>query len=129
MVTNKTALLVDDDEDFLYQQKVALETLGLRVITAGSRAEAEEELARSVPDIAIIDLMMEEMDSGFVLAHHIKAKTPALPVILITAVTHDTGIKFGNEALGSGKWIKADAMLSKPVRFEQLKREVERLLP
>ena len=26
-------------------------------------------------------------------------------------------------------WIKADAMLSKPVRFEQLRRELERLLP
>ncbi len=25
-------------------------------------------------------------------------------------------------------WIKADAMLAKPIRFEQLKREIDRLL-
>jgi hypothetical protein len=26
-------------------------------------------------------------------------------------------------------WIRADALLAKPIRFEQLRREIDRLLP
>jgi DNA-binding response OmpR family regulator len=129
MAREKIALLVDDDVDFLEQQKMALESIGLQVHTAGNRIEAEKFLEDNTPDIAIIDLMMEELDSGFVLAHHIKIKTPDMPVIIVSAVTHERDVVFGAESMGPDKWIKADALLSKPVRFEQLKREIERLLP
>jgi len=129
MNRKKIALLVDDDEDFLAQQKIALETLGLQVVTALSRADAETYLETTTPDIAIVDLMLEELDSGFILAHHIKAKTPAMPVIIISAVTHERDIAFGAESMGPDKWVKADVILSKPARFEQLKKEIERLLP
>jgi DNA-binding response OmpR family regulator len=129
MDRKKIALLVDDDEDFLAQQKISLDIIGLEVVTAHSRAEAETYLETNTPDIAIIDLMLEELDGGFVLAHHIKAKTPTMPVIIISAVTHERDIAFGAESMGPDKWVKADVILSKPARFEQLKREIERLLP
>jgi DNA-binding response OmpR family regulator len=122
----KTVLLVDDDVDFLEQHRLFLESENFEVITAQSRSDAEELLKTMSPNLAILDLMMDETDDGFVLAYHIKKKDASIPVILVTAVTSETGLEFdtvGNE----GSWIKADAILPKPIRFEQLKREIHRL--
>lgn len=123
----KKALVVDDDEDFVIQQKAALERLGYAVTEAHSRAEALERLEEGRPDLAVIDLMMEEKDGGFVLAHQIKRKYPDTPVIMVTAVTGATGLQFAVDDQRQHRWVKADAILAKPVRFEQLQREVERL--
>ena len=128
MQEQKTALVVDDDEDFLFQQKTALERLGFAVVTAPGRREALEKLDTFKPDLAVVDLMMEEMDGGFVLAHQIKQRHPETRIIMVTAVTGETGLQFGGQPDGQRRWIKADAVLAKPVRFEQLKREIERLL-
>ena len=122
----KTAMVVDDDEDFVIQQKSALEKLGFTVITASGRADALEKLEQTKPDLAVVDLMMEEMDGGFVLAHQIKRRYPETRVILVTAVTGETGLQFDMDAQGQRRWIKA--VLAKPIRFEQLKGEVARVM-
>jgi CheY-like chemotaxis protein len=121
-------LLVDDDDDFVLQQRIQLEQHGFTVVSAASRAEAERMLEQTQPSLAIVDLMMEEMDAGFVLAHHVKQRYPSTPVILVTAVTSETGLEFAAPAPGERSWIKADAVLAKPVRFEQLLREIGRLI-
>ena len=122
----KSVLLVDDDVDFLEQHRLFLESENYDVVAAQSRAEAEDLLKTLRPDLAILDLMMEETDDGFVLAYNIKKKDPHIPVILVTAVTSETGLEF--DSVGEeGSWIKADAILPKPIRFEQLKREIHRL--
>ncbi|MDP8225844.1 MAG: response regulator [Candidatus Lernaella stagnicola] len=124
----KTVLIVDDDVDYLTQMRIQLEAAGFTVIEAESEAEASKILAEQTPDIAIVDLMMENMDGGFVLCHRIKKRTPHVPVIMVTAVTSETGMEFDTTAEGSETWLKADAVLTKPARFEQLKREIDRLL-
>lgn len=128
MQTQKKALVVDDDPDFLFQQQKALEQMGFAVTTASGRAEAMEKLGDFRPDVALVDLMMEEKDGGFVLAHHIKRLHPETRVIVVTAVTGETGLTFDLAGQGNRPWIKADALLAKPVRFEQLEREVARVL-
>ncbi len=84
-------LLVDDDEDFLFQHRIQLENAGFEVATATTRGEAEEKSKSFTPDLAILDLMMEHHDDGFVLSHHLKRRFPGLPVILVTAVTRMIG--------------------------------------
>ena len=126
--TGKTILVVDDDPDFLLQEQVMLQAAGYEVISAPSRKEAEKVLARIEPDMAMIDLMMDAADDGFTLCHHIKNRFPSLPVIMITAVAAETGLEFDAVTEGERSWVKADAILSKPVRFEQLEREVRRLM-
>lgn len=121
-------LLVDDDEDFLFQHRVQLENAGYEVTTASTRAAAEALLASYTPDLAILDLMMEQHDDGFVLSHHLKRAVPGLPVILVTAVTAETGLVFDPSSPSERAWVGADAVLAKPIRFEQLKREIDRLL-
>ena len=116
---NLTVLVVDDDLDFLESHKILLERGGYNVVTAQSRKEAEDILNEKRPDFAMIDLMMEEVDGGFILAHHLKRKYPDVPVVMVSSVTSETGMEF-EEDRKDGKWVKADAFLAKPIRFEQI---------
>lgn len=124
----RTVLLVDDDIDFLEQHRLLLESAGLKVVSAESQAQAEELLENLQPDIAICDLMMEHTDGGFALCYHIKKRYPTTPVILVSAVASETGMEFDASTDEERSWIKADAFLTKPVRFEQLQGEIDRLL-
>ena len=124
----KRVLVVDDDEDFLFQQQTLLEAAGFDVVTACGQTEAEKLLESIEPDIAVVDLMMEHADGGFALCYHIKKRFPTTPVILVTGVTRETGIEFDAATVEERAWIKADVVLDKPIRFEQLTREIDRLL-
>lgn len=125
----KSILAVDDDSDILLQTKVYLEAAGYEVSTAESLKDAEALLQSYKPDLAVLDLMMETQDSGFVLSYKIKKIDPAIPVIIVTAVTSQTGIAFDLTVGGESSWIRADAIIEKPIRCEQLLSEVKRLLP
>jgi two-component system response regulator MprA len=125
---NKTILLVDDDADFLMQEEIALKASGFNILTADSKSQAEEIIARTRPDLAIVDVMMEDTDAGFMLCYHIKKKDPTIPVIMVTSVTNETGLDFDAATDEERTWVKADAFLAKPIRIEQLKAELERLL-
>jgi len=124
----KKILVVDDDIDFLTQMKINLEGAGYHTITAEGQKQAEEILKTTHPDLALVDLMMEHFDGGFALAYHIKKKDANIPVIIATAVTSETGLEFDAATKEERSWIKADAFLAKPIRFEQLLREIKKLL-
>lgn len=126
--SKKTVLLVDDDPDFLIQEKTYLEKAGFEVVTAVTQREAEEVLSRIQPSLAVVDLMMETPDAGFTLCYHLRKQHPDLPVIMVTSVNQETGLDFDTATADQRSWIKADAILSKPIRFEQLQREIDRLL-
>jgi len=129
MNTQKKVLIVDDDMDFLIQLETQLRAAGFAVISADSRHKAEELLQSVRPDLVVLDLMMEQNDAGFALAYHIKKIDSAIPVILVTAVASETRIDFDAATDEERSWIKADAFLAKPIRFEQLMREINRLIP
>ena len=126
--SEKTVLLVDDDDDILMQYCAILEADGFNVVTAESREEAERQLETIHPDLAIVDLMMEEMDGGFTLCYHIKKKDASIPVLISSSVTSETGLDFEGLSADERSWIKADGFLAKPIRPEQLRQEVARLL-
>ena len=124
----KTILLVDDDPDYLYQLQVKIEKFGYKTITADSQKEAEEILGKIKPDLAILDLMMEKEDSGFILCYRMKKKYPDVPIIIATGVTAETGITFDINDENNRQWIRADRFLDKGIRSEILKAEIEKLL-
>ncbi len=121
-----SVLLVDDDVDFLLQMEVLLKANEFNVTTASSQKQAEEALNVIHPDIAVVDLMMEHADGGFALCYHIKKRFPGTPVIIVTAVSSETGIEFDASTQEEKSWVRADAMLTKPVRLEQLLAEIDR---
>ncbi|MDR2980134.1 MAG: response regulator [Bacteroidales bacterium] len=123
-----TALLADDDVDMITQMTLHLQQIGFKVITAESQKDTEEIIETTKPDIAILDLMMDNRDSGFILSYKMKKKYPDVPVIILTSVTSDTGMMFGVNTDEEKKWIKADAYLEKGLRPEQLEMEISQLL-
>ncbi len=123
-----TVLLVDDDEDFLIQEQSLLERAGFHVVPARNEQEAEQQLDAGPPDLAVLDLMMGTADAGFTLAHHIKRRWPDVPVIVVSSVHAQTGIDFDLSDPRRREWIRADAFLAKPIRFEQLQAEIDRLV-
>jgi two-component system, OmpR family, response regulator len=124
----KTILIVDDDPDQLDQMNFNVRNFGYETITAYSQKEGEEAMAKTKPDLAIVDLMMENQDSGFILSYKIKQKYPDVPVIIVTSVTSVTGLKFGIETGNDKQWIKADKYIEKGIRPDQLHREINKLL-
>ncbi|HOH99591.1 MAG TPA: response regulator [Bacteroidales bacterium] len=124
----KTILIVDDDPDYLFQMKLKVQQFGFEVITADSQKEGEKIIEHSRPDLAILDLMMENEDSGFILSYKIKRRYPDVPIIIATAVTAETGMTFGIHSDTDKQWIKADLFLDKGIRSDQLHREINKLL-
>lgn len=124
----KTILIVDDDMDYLFQMKLKVEQFGFEAITAEGQKEAESIIETVKPDLAILDLMMETDDSGFILAYKIRRKYPEVPIIIATAVTAETGMTFDINPDENSQWIKADLFLDKGIRADQLQREINKLL-
>jgi len=128
MTEKVKVLVVDDDPDVVEQLSAVLKGEGYEVFAGGGQKEAEELLLSVRPDVAVVDLMMEQMDSGFVVCHYLRKLYPDVPVILLTAVTSATGLSFATPSPEAAGWVKADRVLDKPVRPEQIRAEVRRLL-
>jgi len=121
-------LLVDDDPDFLEMHKAVLVRNGYDVLTASSSQEGLERVRTDLPDLIILDLMMEKHDSGFSFSKQIK-KDPLfkrIPILMVTSVAEATGYRFSLEK--DGYWMKADDFLDKPVMPDVLIGRVEKLL-
>lgn len=121
-------MLVDDDPDYLFQMRFQLEQLGFTVEAAESQRQGEALMERIKPDLAILDLMMENDDSGFILSYKMKRKYPEVPIIIATAVSAETGMSFGLDTEAEKQWIKADLYLEKGIRKEQLQKAINKLL-
>ena len=123
-------LIVDDDIDLLEGQKLFLEGNGYTVKTALSMKEGVEALESFLPDIIVVDLMMEHYDSGFVFCKKAR-EIPGLsdiPMIMQTAAPEETGFTFDAYNPKEREWMKVDEILTKPVPLEHLKRVIEQYL-
>jgi DNA-binding response OmpR family regulator len=127
MNEEKKILLVDDDPDLLEENKILLESKGYKIITGESAKDGWEKFKTEKPDAAIIDLIMEEHDSGFILCHKIKSHTEGknIPVFLLTSATYVTGFKFGSYTSEEKEWIKCDEIIIKPVVIDDLVMKIE----
>jgi CheY-like chemotaxis protein len=123
----KKILLVDDDIDLLEQNKLLLESRGFKVVTADSEREGFKAFEKELPDAAIIDLIMEQMDSGFILSYKIKKTEHGkkIPVFILTSATYETGFKFSSSSSEEKDWLKCDGILNKPVVIDELIAKLE----
>ncbi len=124
----KKILLVDDDADLLEQNKLLLESKGFQVITAENSKDGMKLFYKELPDAAILDLMMEQMDSGFILSYKIKKTEHGkkIPVYILTSATYDTGYKFSVTTDEEKEWLKCDGILNKPVAVDELIAKIEK---
>src|SRR5438477_11535979 len=82
-----TVLIVDDNPQNLELLAAFLESLPVRVITAGDGVEALEKVAEHNPDLILLDIMMPRM-SGFQVCRRLKgdAKTRDIQILMVTAL-------------------------------------------
>jgi DNA-binding response OmpR family regulator len=119
----KRILIIDDDEDFLEWITTGLTKEGYAISTATTAASGLSLLREQVPDVAIIDIYLPDID-GFEACRRVKndQATASVPVILVTGVFKEV------EALEKGYQSGADDFLIKPFSYEQLRLRVIRQL-
>jgi CheY-like chemotaxis protein len=113
-------LLVDDNRDALDALAMLLELDGHEVRTADS-GKAALELAREyIPEVALIDIGMPEMD-GFQLARMLRSR-PELKVTVLVALTGYASESDKSRALAAG----FDLHLTKPLSLEKFQTLLNR---
>jgi CheY-like chemotaxis protein len=100
-------LIVDDDPAICSALSRLLDRLGCGVEAVTSGVEAETKIAKSKPDIVLLDIMMPEQD-GYDTCKHLRQQGFTGTVIMISAVPAHTGLQ---RAKGYG----ADSYLEKPI--------------
>ena len=121
-------LIIDDDEEFFLQHKAHLEQEGYAVLHADTGKQGEQIIDEEKPALVVTELLLEQGDTGFCLCYSVKKKHPQLPIIMVTRAATETGIEFDASTKEERSWIKADVVLDKPIRAEQLEREISRFL-
>jgi len=82
--------IVEDDTELRNNYSEALEREGYRVRAYRNRPEAQEAFTAQLPDMAILDIMLEdERDGGFALCGFLRARSERLPIIFLTALNSD----------------------------------------
>lgn len=86
MSQQKLIFAVDDEQSIREVYKYALEASGFAVRCFENASELFAELAVTVPDLVILDIMLDGMD-GYEILQRLRAdnRTAALPVIMVSA--------------------------------------------
>ena len=115
-------LIVDDHEDNIELLRARLEARGYDIEAAADGQEALDAVARTVPDLILLDVMMPRID-GFEVVRRIKSdrSLPFIPIILQTALD---STEHKVEGLDAG----ADDYITKPINFAELEARVKSLL-
>lgn len=115
-------LLVDDEPNIIIGLEFLLEQAGYRVTTAANGSEALQISAKEIPDLAILDVMMPEMD-GFQLAEALRL-IPELANLQIIFLTARGQPEDRTQGYRSG----AEVYLTKPFDNQELLTIVEELI-
>ena len=115
-------LIVDDEEKNRTLLEIMLEPEGYVLSTAGSGNEALAVIARDLPDLVVLDVMMPGMN-GYVVAARIKenARTRSIRVLMLSSLDDRNSRTHG---MGAG----ADGFLTKPVDRTELCAKVRTML-
>ncbi|MFT7526205.1 MAG: two-component system OmpR family response regulator [Arenicella sp.] len=117
----RTVAIVEDDFDQRENYADALKQSGYAVATYSNRRDALIGMKQNMPDLAILDIMLEnEMDGGFDLCRDLRALSPTLPIIFLTA--RDTDID-----RVSGLRLDAWDYLTKPLNMQFLSVRINSL--
>ncbi|MBF8275780.1 MAG: response regulator receiver protein [Candidatus Brocadiaceae bacterium] len=90
------------------------------LVSANNAREGTEIIAEHIPDCIVSDLLMDEMD-GFQLLEYLRQENIKIPTIIMSSDIQEVD-KGRCLALG------ACAVLNKPVRSEELRKEVQKAL-
>ena len=79
-------LVVDDEEDVLDVLRLVLAKSGYEVLTATSGMEGLTQAESQLPDLIVLDIMMQQMDGWEVLKLlKLDERTSSIPVVILSA--------------------------------------------
>jgi len=124
----KTIAIVEDEPAIRENYADALRRQGYRVQTFGNRREALGAFRRSLPDLAILDIGLEdEVEGGFDLCRELRGLSRTLPIIFLTARDSDLDAVSGLR-LGADDYLTKDISLAHlGARISALFRRLEAL--
>jgi two-component system alkaline phosphatase synthesis response regulator PhoP len=115
----RTILIVDDNPKIVEVLKAYLEQEGFSVVTASDGQGAVEAVSRSLPDLALLDVMLPGID-GIELTRRFQREHD-LPVILVTARIDEVDRLIGLE-------VGADDYVAKPFSPREVVARVKAVL-
>lgn len=120
--TQRTVLLIEDDETIRSALKRVLEGEGYRVLAAADGTQLSSVLDDAALDLIMLDVGLPWIN-GFELAEMMKAHPDLkdIPLVFLSARTSDADVKRGFE-------VGADDYIKKPFDLEKVKRTVNTLI-
>lgn len=107
-------LVVDDSAPILELSTTMLKLLGYEPVGVACGTDAIKYLAREIPALALLDVMLPDID-GFKICQHIKqtAATANIPVFMVSAKKTDDDVERGKKA-------GADEYITKPFKSAEV---------
>lgn len=114
-------VIVEDEPAIAQNLRDAFARHGYQVRTFADRPQAQASLGSRLPDLAIIDVGLgHEPDGGFELCRWLRARAPALPILILSARDSEIDVV-------SGLRLGADDYLAKNVSLPHLLARVTAL--
>jgi CheY-like chemotaxis protein len=86
-------LYVDDDADIREVVRIILESAGYEMAEAATAEEGVEVYKSRPPDLVIVDLMMEEVDSGTAFVKELRLLGNQVPIYMLSSVGDSMGCR------------------------------------
>lgn len=117
MASQRTALVIEDEQEVARFFELVLQRSGFAVETAHNGRTALDRLAKVLPDLVILDLNIPSV-SGVEILRHMRADSSLaqIPVIVATA----------NPQMAEDVYDLAELVLLKPVSYDQLHNLIQR---
>jgi CheY-like chemotaxis protein len=124
-------LLIDDDADFLTSTTALLESQNYCVSTATSGREGLARMREDVPDLIVLDIMMENDWAGYEVNQRVKFGTGFegirhVPILMVSSIPVDPATRFSRA--GEVDMITPDAYLTKPLDIPTFLSRIQALL-
>ncbi len=122
-------LVIDNDYDFIEACKNFLETSGYEVVYEEKESKAIAQVERVNPQVILLDLVMDTVQSGLIIAEKINADQSLrlIPIIILTGYFTDTGLADKEKEIVA-KLPNVRRVLSKPVKPAVLLEALQKVL-
>ncbi|MCS7184672.1 MAG: response regulator [bacterium] len=122
----KKILIVDDDVEFAMSMKRILEQY-YSVIVAHNAKDALNYAVTEKPDLIILDVMMEELTTGFHLAYEFRNQIGVkVPIIMLTMIGEVKKMKFDLEK--DSEFLPVNEFIEKPVDYNLLLEKIKKYI-
>ena len=133
-MANPKILIIDDDPDIVEAMRMPLEANDYEVISANCGEEGLQKAREEIPDLIILDVMMETDTEGFHVAYKLRSEEQdseykncrKIPILMITAISQKKGMSFS--PVKDDAFLPVDDFIEKPIQPKDLLKKVAELV-